>query len=155
MAASYIYSLTAADVAAEIPGVDDANIGASTEPVSTTDLTNWINDGAARFNSALDKAGITASASMDADAHQMVAAGVKAYAAHKAMLILGMGDTASAVAAEREWLAIYAEVSNRPQQLGDEYDDGLTTSIDSLSTFNSTSRTDTIDSDVPVDEWMG
>ena len=89
MAASYIYGLTAADVAAEIHGVDDANIGASTEPVSTTNLTTWINDGAARFNTVLQKSGITPSASLDADAHQAIATGVKMYAVHKALLVLG------------------------------------------------------------------
>lgn len=154
MAASYIYSLVAADVAAEIPGVDDANIGASTEPVSTTDLTNWINDGAAKLNAVLDKSGITASASMDADTHQVCAAAVKAYAVMKALLV--MDSTGAAYEAARdEWNGVFAEISNRPQQLGDEYSDGITTVLDSLSAFNSTTRTDTIDSDVPVDEWFG
>lgn len=132
MAASYIYGLTAADVAAEIHGVDDANIGASTEPVSTTNLTTWINDGAARFNAALRKSGITGSASMDADAHQAVAVGVKMYAVHKALLVLGHTGP-SLDAAEREWLSIFAEYSNQPQQLGDAYDDGLTTATDGIT----------------------
>lgn len=154
MAASYIYGLAASDIAAEIPGVDDSNIGASTEPVSTTDLTNWINDGAGRLNAVLDKSGITAGASMDADTHQMCTIAVKAYAIQKALLV--MGETGPAYeAAREEWAAIYTEISNRPQQLGDAYDDGLTVAVDSLSTYSSTSRRSVIDDDVPVDEWMG
>lgn len=155
MAASYIFGLTATDVAGELPGIDANNIDVSSDKLTTTLLTTFINDGAARFNSVLDKSGITASASMDADTHQMVASGVKSYAIHKALLVLGLGDTSSSIAAEREWLAIYAEISNRPQQLGDAYDDGLTVAIDSLGAYNSSSRKDTINNDIPVDEWMG
>lgn len=130
MATSYDYSISAADVAAEIPGVDDANIGASTEPISTTDLDNWINDGASKLNAVLDKSGITASASMDADAHDTLKAAVRAYAVHKAMLVLG--ETGSLLGETRDrWNTVYAEYSNRPQQLGDAYDDGLTVNIDS------------------------
>lgn len=131
MAASYLYSLTSSDVIAQL-GIDGQNIGAATQPVSTADLTTWLNDGAGRFNSVLAKSGITADANLDADAHQMIASGIKAYAVHKALLV--MGHTGPMLdAAEREWLAIYAEISNAPQQLGAAYDGGLTTASDGVS----------------------
>lgn len=154
MAASYIYSLTAANIAAEVPGIDDSNIGASTEPVSTTDLTNWINDGAAKLNTVLDKSGITASASMDADTHQVCAAAVKAYAVMKALLVIG--DAGPAFEAARDdWTSVYTEISNRPQQLGDEYGDGITVAVDSLSAYNDTDRLNALDSTPPIDEFFG
>jgi hypothetical protein len=130
MAASYTWGVLAADVAAELHGIDDAAVGAATTPVSTTNLTTWINDGAGRFNAVLAKSGITPSASVDADAHQAIATGVKMYAAHKAMLVMGvMGPALDE--AKMEWLAIYTEYSNRPQQLGNAYAGGLTTASDS------------------------
>ena len=135
MAASYIYGLAASDVAGELAGIDDAAIGASTTPVNTTNLTTWINDGAARFNAALAKSGIDVGASMDADAHQAIATGVKAYAVHKALLVIGhMGPALDA--AEREWLSIFHEYSNQPQQLGDAYVVGLTTATDGVTETN-------------------
>jgi len=128
--ASYTWGVVAADVAGELHGIDDAAIGAATSPVNTTNLTDWIDDGSARFNSVLAKSGITASASLDADAHQNIATGVKMYAAHKAMLVMGvMGPALDE--AKAEWLTIYTEYSNRPQQLGTAYSDGLTTASDS------------------------
>lgn len=153
MAASYIYGLSASDVAGELPGIDSDNIGASTDKLTTTLLTGFINDGAAKLNTVLDKSGITASATMDADTHQVCAVAVKNYAIHKALLVLGItGDVYEA--ARDEWASTYTEYSNRPQQLGDAYSDGLTTAIDSLDSFNSSSRTDSINNDIPVDEWM-
>lgn len=153
MAASYTYGLAAADVAAELAGVDDANIGANTEPVSTSDIDNWINDGSAKLNLVLDKSGITASASLDADTHQALAAAVKDYAVMRTMLVLGATGPAFELARDN-WASVYAEYSNRPQQLGDAYEDGLSVAIDSLDSFNNTARKDVIDSDVPVDEWL-
>lgn len=130
MAASYTWGVVAADVAGELHGIDDTSIGASTGPVNTTNLTAWIDDGSSRFNTILAKSGITPGASVDADAHQAIATGVKMYAAHKAMLVMGvMGPALDE--AKIEWLSIYGEYSNRPQQLGQAYSDGLTTASDS------------------------
>lgn len=132
MSASYTYGVTPADVAAQIHGVDDTSITTSGSPVIQSDLTTWINDGAARFNAAAKKSGITPGASMDADAHQMIASGVRAYAAHKALISMGReGD--AVIAAEREWLAIYAEVANQPQSLGSAYTGGLTVASDAVT----------------------
>ena len=130
MAASYLWGVVAADVAGELHGIDDASIGAATTPVSTVHLTTWINDGASRFNTVARKSGITPGADVDADAHQAIATGVKMYAAHKAMLVMGVQGPALDEA-RNEWLAIYTEYSNRPQQLGTAYADGLTTASDS------------------------
>lgn len=130
MAASYTWGVVAADVAAELHGIDDTSIGVATTPVNTGNLTSWIDDGSSRFNTILAKSGITPGASVNADAHQAIATGVKMYAAHKAMLVMGvMGPALDA--AQNEWLAIYAEYSNRPQQLGGAYSDSLHTNSDS------------------------
>lgn len=153
MAASYIFGLTASDVAAELSGIDADNIGASTDKLTTTLITGFINDGAGKLNTVLDKSGITSGASMDADAHQVCALAVKSYAIHKSLLVLGITGPVME-AARDEWLAVYTEYSNRPQQLGDEYADGLTVAADSLSSFSNTTRLDRIDADVPIDEWL-
>lgn len=129
MTTSYDYGLVAADVVAEVPGIDGGNIGASTEPVSTTDIGVWLNEGAARINALLDKSGITASASMDVDAHDSLAAAVKAYAVAKTLAVLGITGALYNDARDR-WNTIWALYSNRPQDLGTAYDDGLTVNID-------------------------
>lgn len=130
MAATYDYNVTAADVAAEIPGVDDANIGANTEPLSTTDLTQWINEGAAKMNAVLDKSSISASDDLDDDAQEALVAAVKGYAVFRAVSVLGI--TGPVLDAARDaWNTAYSEYSNRPQQLGDAYTEGYTVNIDS------------------------
>lgn len=130
MSASYVYGLTYADVVAELPGIDAQNIGAAGGKINTGDITVWISDASAKFNAALDKSGIEGSATMDADAHAAIAAGVKAWAVEKCLLVLGI--TGEALTAAREtWHVVYAEYSNRPQQLGDAYADGLAVNIDS------------------------
>lgn len=130
MAASYVYGLTHADVVAELPGIDAQNIGAAGGKITTGDITQWINDAAAKFNAMLDKSGIEGSATMDADAHDAIAAAVKAWAVEKCLLVLGI--TGEPLTSAREtWHVVYAEYSNRPQQLGDAYADGYTVNIDS------------------------
>ena len=137
MAASYTWGVLAADVAGELVGIDDSAIGVATTPVATGNLTQWIDDGSAKFNAVLKKAGITPSASLDADAHSAVAAAVKMYAAHKAMLVMGVQSQALDEA-KMEWLSVYTEYSNRPQQLGDAYVGGVTVASDT---------------DTKADEW--
>ncbi len=124
------YGLTSTDVIAELPGVDPQNIGAATQPVSTGDVTQWINDGAAKFNAVLLKSGITPSASMDADALDAVARAVKAYAVWMTLTV--MGRTGATVTNARDaWQTAFAQFSNRPQDLGDAYADGTVVNIDS------------------------
>lgn len=133
MAASYTFGVVAADVAAELPGIDASQIGASTEPVSTTDLTTWINDGSAKLAALLASAGITASASMDADAHDTIAAAVREFAVYRALLVMGVGGDRLREAREA-WQITWALYSNRPEQLGDAYTDGLTVTVDTDDT---------------------
>lgn len=129
MAASYTYGVTNANVIAELPGMDSANFGASTEPVSTGDIDQWIDDASARINAMLDKSGIEGSASLDADALAFIATGVKAYAVWKTCQVVGITGPLLEEAKDN-WLQVHSELSNRPQSLGDAYDDGLTTNID-------------------------
>ena len=153
MAASYIFGLAASDVAGELPGIDADNVDASSDKLTTTLITSFINDGAGKLNVVLDKSGIESGSGMDADTHQVCAVAVKNYAIHKSLLVLGITGPVYE-AARDEWASVYTEYSNRPQQLGDEYADGLTVAVDSLTSFNSTNRLGRIDADIPVDEWM-
>ena len=141
MSASYTYSVSASDVAAELPGIDDANIGASTEPLSTTDLTAWISEGAAKMNAIAARSGIDTGVGMDADAHEAIAGAVKAYVVHKALAVLGVTGELLTGARDR-WNTVYAEYSNRPQQLGSAYADALSTSVDTATTTDSWSFID-------------
>lgn len=130
--AVYIYGLTYTDVVAEIPRLESSNVSATTEPVSTTSIAQWLEDGAAKFNGTLSKSGITADATMATeheDAHASVAAAVKAYAVMQVMAVLGMSGPVYDAAASR-FTEIYSEISSRPQQLGAAYSDTLVTVID-------------------------
>lgn len=131
--AVYDYSVTAANVLAELPGIDPSNIGATGEPLNTTDVAQWIEDGAGHLNALLDRSGITPSASLDEDTHAKVKDAVKMYAVHKCLLVLGVTGALLDAARDR-YNTAYAEISNRPQGLGAAYTDGLTTSIDTTTT---------------------
>lgn len=142
MSASYTYSLTYSDVIAELPGIDGSNIGAATEPVGTGDITQWINDASAKFNAVLLKSGITPSASLDADAHDAVAAGIKAWAVEKCLRVISPTNTAAIEAAKDTWQTAFAQFSNAPQDLGDAYTNFLTCEIDSNDTGDTWSFVD-------------
>lgn len=132
MAASYTYGLSASDVTGELPG-NVASVGAATTPVNTSDITQWIDDASAKMNAMLDKSGIEAGASMDADALSACATAVKSYAIWKTLSVMGVTGPLLDNA-RRVWTETFAEFSNRPQSLGDAYDDGLTVNIDTDDT---------------------
>lgn len=131
--AIYVFGLVASDIS--VPGRDASEIGASTEPLATGDLTQAIEDGAAQINSLLDRSGITpqsVAAGMDEDSHGMCVAAIKAYAQADALRIIG--DTGPRYeAAWQQWLGLYGTISARPDNLGDAYTDGLTCNVDSIT----------------------
>lgn len=133
--AVYVYSLTYADVLAEVPMIDSSSISASTEPVSTTNVTQYIEDGAGKLNSMLEARGITASASLDETDHAALVEALKAYAVCKTLLILGATGTVYDQTWER-WRTVYAEYSNRPQNLGSSAVALSTTVVDGITTEN-------------------
>jgi len=129
--AVYTYSLAASDVSAELP-IDAGTVGASTEPLSTTDISQYIEDGAGKLNAALEKAGVSVSASMDEEAHAACTEAVKSYAVAKSLLVLGVTGALYDQAWSR-WQYVYSEYSSRPQQLGDAYSgSSVSTNIDDI-----------------------
>ena len=131
--AIYVFGLVYGDI--HVPGHDISQIGASTEPLAQGDLTQAIEDGSAQINTLLDRSGITpqtVAAGMDEDSHGMCVAAVKAYAQAQALRIIG--DTGPRYeAAWGQWLSAYGTISSQPQNLGDEYVDGITCDIDSIT----------------------
>lgn len=133
--AVYTYSLTYADVVAELPGIDSGSVTATTEPLSTSTINQYIEDGAAKLNSVLIARGITPAADMGETDHAALVGAVKSYAVSKCLYVLGaVGD--SYEQANERWLTVYAEYSNRPQQLGESYASPTTTIIDEVVETN-------------------
>lgn len=131
--AVYVYGLTHADVAGEIPGLDASDIGAATEPLNTTNIGQWLEDGAAEINRQLAKSGITASAELDETVHASCASAVRAYAVAKSLSVLGV--TGEIYQQARDiWEQRITELANRPQGLGGQYTERLTTNIDTQAT---------------------
>ena len=130
--AVYVYSLTYTDVIGEVPMIDGGSITATTEPVSTTNITQWIEDGAGKLNAMLIARGITPAATMDETDHSALVEAVKAYGVAKTLLVLGSAGPIYDQAWER-WQQVYAEYSNRPQQLGSSAVALTTTTIDAVT----------------------
>ena len=135
--AVYTYSLTSGDIVSELPGVSSENISATTEPLSTTDLTQFIEDGAGKLNSVLIARGITPAADMDETDHAALSAAVKAYAVAKAMRTMcATGDLYQQM--QDIWNSAYAEYSNRPQNLGGSFASLTTVETDSVTVESGT-----------------
>ena len=109
----YVYGLTYADVVYEIPGVDLSSVGANTRPISIGSLNQWIEDGASQMNTLLARSGVTADANLDATVHARIAMGVRAYATHKSLAVIGaVGPVYDQC--KSTWDSVYTEMSNRP-----------------------------------------
>lgn len=126
----YTYGITYEDLLRGIPGVDAGQIGPQTQPVSTSDLVQWAEDGSSMLNGMLAKAGITASSDMDVTAHARCKKAVRAYVASEA--IGAMGVQGPVYDQTRQiWEQAYAELGNRPQNLGTQYVQPVTTNLSS------------------------
>lgn len=108
------FDLTWQDVLPELP-FDSTSIGATSNP-SSDDLTAYLEDGGSQMRGAMNKAGVGASADLDADTLRQVQDAIKAYAAAKAMGKIGyMGAERDArLARFNDLLNTFA---NRPQML--------------------------------------
>lgn len=135
--AVYVYSLASSDIVAELPGVSSENISATSQPLNTGDLTQFIEDGAGKLNSVLIARGITPSASMDETDHAALVEAVKSYAVAKALNVLGALGPMYEQAQER-WQSVYAEYSNRPQNLGGSFASLTTVETDSVTVTSGT-----------------
>lgn len=131
--AVYVYSLTYTDVVAEIPMLDGGSVTATTEPLATGDITQYIEDGAGKLNSMLSARGITADANLDETDHAALVEAVKAYAVSKSLMALGAMGPLYDQSWER-WQQVYAEYSNRPQQLGNTYAPQTVVETDGVTT---------------------
>lgn len=127
----YTYGITYEDLVYGIPGVDTAEIGPQTQPVSTGNLVQWAEDAASLLNGALAKSGIVASATMDVTAHARCKAAVKDYVIAQVMAALAI-EGPIYDQARTKWNQAYAELSNRPQQLGTQYADTTVSNIDTI-----------------------
>jgi hypothetical protein len=112
----YIYGLTFQDIVDELPGISSENISPTTQPLSTGDLTKYIEDGAGKLNAAVAARGVQPSATMDANDHAALKECVKNYAVAKGLKVIGISG-ALYEAAWDSWSTQYTEYSNRPQQL--------------------------------------
>jgi hypothetical protein len=127
----YIYGITFEDLVYGIPGIDSAQIGPYTEPISTTNLVAWAEDAAGLLNGALAKSGITANASLDVTAHARCKAAVKAYVTAQALGVMSVQGPVYDQA-RNIWEQAYRELSNNPQQLGTAYTPRVTSNIDNI-----------------------
>ena len=125
----YVYGLVASDVAEEVPGIDAGLITTTTVPISTSKLTQWIEDGAASINALLARHSITPSAALDADTHAQLAAAVKAYAVSKALQVIGRGGGVYQQAWTR-WRAAYESFAAVPATLGADYSPSVVCAVD-------------------------
>ncbi len=117
----YTYGLTAQDVISELPGVDSSEITATSVPVTTLDVENFISDGASRLNTVLDKYNIVPASNMDVETHGNLRASVKWFAVAAVAFNMGLEETYDR--ANLRWEKAYQEWSNRPEQLGATYVD--------------------------------
>lgn len=130
--AVYVYGLTYTDVVAEIPMLDGGSLTATSEPLAQGDLTQYLEDGAGKLNAMLIARGITPASGMDETDHAALIEAVKGYAVAKALMVLGSAGPVYDQSWER-WQQVYAEYSNRPQQLGGSFTPLTTTTIDDLT----------------------
>lgn len=109
---------------------DLSAIGPSTTPLSTADLTAYINDAGAQLAPLLTKAGVDP-ASLDDDATQQCANAIKAYATARALQTVGYSG-ALASAAMTEWEALIARYGNAARTISGRGSRVLTNATDSL-----------------------
>lgn len=116
MAVSTTHSVTAGDVTRQLP-VKSSRIGAATEPVSTTDLEDWIAEGAGQANAILSRHGIDPT-TLGADEAETVRAGIIAYAAAKTLQSMGAPSDVTSRFWET-WGSVRKTLRESPQDLGD------------------------------------
>lgn len=110
---------------------DLSAIGPATTPLSTTDLTAYINDAGAQLAPLLTKAGLDP-ASLDDDATQQCANAIKAFATARALQCVGFsGPLASDAMAE--WEAIISRYGNAARTISGRGSRVRTNAVDPLT----------------------
>jgi len=123
--AVFDYSVTPSDVKERIP-VDTRTIPASTTSgrLDDTDITGWIEEGAAEMSGVLEKSGLDGG-DLDDEALQQIQTAIEHYAA--AETLSSMGHTGSS----------YSSIRDRYESIRDRYEDDpsrldrTTTTVDS------------------------
>lgn len=89
--AVYTHGVTNGDVLEAIEGiVDTSQIDATSNPINTSQIDRWVDEGAAQVNSALTKLGISNTADLsDDNATQQLADAIVSHAAYKTLRALG------------------------------------------------------------------
>lgn len=105
-----VYSVTAAMVIERLP-VDGSTIGAATDPLSTTIIDGYIEDGAAQITGVLNNLGITSVA--DDDLEAQVQAAVIDFAVWKSLEKLPNASQAAISFANGVWLEHLKRYANR------------------------------------------
>jgi hypothetical protein len=123
---AYSTSVTASEVLGEAP-FNANQVDATSEPVSTADLTEWIGEAEGILSAICDAHGITLD---DTSAVKVADRGVKAFTLAQALRALGM--QAQAEPYWDEWLAMKDIVEKNTATLGEDYDaaTGLPTNVD-------------------------
>jgi hypothetical protein len=124
----YVYGLDAGDVVEDLPGIDPSQITVHSLPVNIPLVSQWIKEGAAKINGLLLRSGVHPGDNLDANTHATVAQAVKSYAISRAAARLG--DLQSEQRAHERWNQTYQELASRPQNLGGDYDDRISTQYD-------------------------
>lgn len=113
------YSVTTTDVLNDVGGVDTSVIGASSTPVTTSMIEEWIDRGAGQLNMILESKGISPSG-LDDNGNELMRAGVIAYA--KAKVLEKFNRDASR--AWEQFGSVRKTLREQEEDLGDNLDDG-------------------------------
>ena len=112
----YTYNLQPQDVLERMPRASALYISATSIPLSLQHLEDFIQQGSARVNAALEQRGIIAAADMNEADHARLSALVIDYAIAEALFTLE-GGTSTHDEAQQKFNSGFAEITNRPQQL--------------------------------------
>lgn len=123
------FGIVAADILPDLP-IDTSAISATSIPLSTGDLTTWIEDASAQLVAVIQRAGLDP-ASLDDNTQAQMRQAVKAYALGKSLGVLYL--TSASEAALTRWDSIKAHYSASPRSLAGRGSRVLTT-IEATST---------------------
>lgn len=144
----YTTTIAASDVLAEAP-INASQVDATSEPVSTANVTTWIGEAEGILSMLCDANGITLD---DASAIKVADRGIKAFTIAQILRALMLKDEAAPYWAE--WLEAKDLIGNLPQVLGDDFD-GSTSIASNIDTSDPKSRTYVSWSSDRGDGWQG
>lgn len=111
------FGVVVADVYAKMGGLDTGALSASSTPLSTTMIEEYIEEASAEFSGLLALAGITDVSSLDDDTTQQVAAAVTFYAAAEALAVCNKSSTEAYKTARARYEDLRRRYEQKPQRL--------------------------------------